>query len=217
MVSLSMRQTTNGRLNKLLSLTVLTALIPAVVADGVGILGAGKWLYKPVCAHTCRYMLRNNLLRCETSVNSTLVDEHMSHMGGAAGGHGSHGGAATTDPMCFLLDDAFLRTTALCIEEYCYLTEGDVLVSTIQEWWEGHLATGTIGDWSMTMRPVLSYQQALAGAHRDYFDAGEEGLPAFVEADWLNTTSQINQEDYIAVYNYQKSFQWGEFDHGYTR
>lgn len=205
MVSLKMGLTSNGRVSTLASLTILTSLIPTVLADGTGLLGAGMWLYKPVCAHTCRYLLRANQLICEGG-----------HGGSAAGGHGAHG-ASTTDPMCFLHDDAFLRTTALCIEEYCPRMEGDVLLSDIQRWWEGHLATGTLGDWSEAMRPVMSYQEALELAHKDVDDAGEEGIPAFVAADWLNETSSISDDDFIPTYNYHKSFQWGEFDHGSTR
>lgn len=196
------------RLNGLL--TLLT-LVPAALADGTGLLGAGKWLYKPLCAHTCRYLPRNNFLLCETT-----ADVDMTGLGGGGGGSHSHG-ASATDPMCFLMDDAFLRTTALCIEEFCAKLEGDVLMSDIQKWWEGHLATGTLGDWSPNMRPIMSYEEALRLAHEDEDAAGDEGLPEFVAGDWLNSTSKITEDQYIPTYNYQLSFQWGEFDHGYTR
>lgn len=197
---------------RLTGLLALLSFLSTALADGTGILGAGMWLYKPVCAHTCRYLLRNNFLRCVTT-----ADVDTDGLGaGAGGGHSAHGGS-TTDPMCFLMDDAFLRTTALCIEDFCPKLEGDVLLSDIQTWWEGHLATGTLGDWSLSMRPIMSFQDALKLAHDDIDDAGSEGIPAFVETDWLNSTSRITDDQYIPTYNYQLSFQWGEFDHGYTR
>jgi hypothetical protein len=107
-------------------------------------------------------------------------------------------------PFCFLLDSTFLKTTALCIEEYCKKKEGDVLVSTIEEWWEGHLATGTLGDWSEEMRPVVTYSEALRLAK---LDEREGDLPDIVEMDWMNETSWIPEEVYTPWYNYQKGFQ----------
>jgi hypothetical protein len=207
-----MTAVTMSSFTKLTSLLALLALVPSAVADGTGLLGAGMWLYKPVCAHTCRYLLRNNLLRCETT-----ADVDTTGLGaGSGGGHSAHGGS-TTDTTCFLMDDAFLRTTALCIEDFCPKLEGDVLLSDIQTWWEGHLATGTLGDWSLSMRPIMSFQDALKLAHDDLDEAGEDGLAAFVAADWLNSTSRITEDQFIPTYNYHTSFQWGEFDHGYTR
>lgn len=176
-----------------------TALVLATTtaADGIGILGAGKWLYKPVCAHTCRYLLRNSQLLC------TADDS-----GGAHQGHSS----STTDPVCFLHDPAFLRTVALCIQDYC-----DVSISTIEEWWEGHLATGTIGVWREEMRPVMAYQEALRSAKADVEDVGKENVPIHIVDDPLNVTSFISEEDFVPTRNYQISFEWGEVDHGANR
>lgn len=169
----------------------------SVVADGIGILGAGKWLYKPVCAHSCRYLLRNSQLLC------TADDS-----GGAHHGHSS----SSTDPVCFLHDAAFLRTLALCIDDFC-----DESISTIEEYWEGHLATGTIGDWSEEMRPVMTYQEALRLAKEDVEDVGKENVPIHVVDDPLNVTSFLSEEDFIPTRNYQMSFEWGEVDHGANR
>ncbi|VUC30102.1 unnamed protein product [Clonostachys rosea] len=172
--------------------------LPLVSADGVGILGAGKWLYKPTCAHTCRYMIRNNPLLCQTDDGSTT--------------HQSHHTSSTKDPLCWLIDDAFLRTVALCIDDYC--SREDVPHSTIEKWWEGHLVTGTIGDWSKEMEPAMSYQQALELAQDDVKRLGEENVPYITGKAPLNVTSRVAEKEYIATLNYQVSFQWGEFDHG---
>ncbi|CAG9989318.1 unnamed protein product [Clonostachys byssicola] len=179
-------------------LILLTAYLPLVSADGVGILGAGKWLYKPTCAHTCRYMVRNNPLLCQTDDGSST--------------HQSHHTSSAKDPLCWLIDDAFLRTIALCINEYC--SREDVPLSTIEKWWEGHLATGSIGDWSKGMEPAMSYQQALELAQDDVKKLGEENIPYITGKAPLNVTSRIAEKQYIATLNYQESFQWGEFDHG---
>lgn len=176
------------------------SVLPLALADGTGLLGAGKWLYRPLCAHTCRYLLADSPLLCEASTS-----EH---------GHSRRHAHATSDddPVCWLLDAAFLRTTALCIEDMC--AGRDVDVWTIERWWAGHLATGSIGDWSEEMRPGLTYQEALMQAHEDV----EEGdVPTVVLGEPLNVTSRVMEEDYIPTYNYQLSFQWGEFDHGTTR
>lgn len=167
------------------------------LTDGIGILGAGKWLYKPVCAHSCRYLLRNSELLC------TAEDS-----GGAHHGHSS----SSTDPVCFLHDSAFLRTLALCINDFC-----DESISTIEEYWEGHLATGSIGDWSEEMRPVMSYQEALRLAKEDVEDVGKENVSIHVVDDPLNVTSFLSEEDFIPTRNYQMSFEWGEVDHGANR
>ncbi|CAI6089513.1 unnamed protein product [Clonostachys chloroleuca] len=182
-------------------LILLATCLPVVSADGVGILGAGKWLYKPTCAHTCRYIVRNNPLLCQTDDGSST--------------HQSHHTSSAKDPLCWLIDDAFLRTVALCINEYC--SRDDVPLSTIEKWWEGHLATGSIGDWSKDMEPAMSYQQALELARDDVKKVGEENVPYITGKAPLNVTSRIAEKEYIATLNYQVSFQWGEFDHGVNR
>ena len=171
--------------SRLLWLAALSATL--VNADGTGLLGLGRWLYKPTCAHTCRYVLRMQHLLCEAPSNVTNPYEPA----------GSH------DPSCFLLDAAFLKTTALCIEEYCG-REDDVRVSEIEEWWEGHLATGTLGDWREEMRPVVTYTEALRLAKEDEKDGD---LPEVVEMEWMNVTSWVPEEIFNSNFFYQKGFQ----------
>ena len=197
----------------LLSLTFITL----VSADGTGILGAGKWLYKPVCAHTCRYILATNPILCETSEQDVADHYH----------HDSHSSMrllrrqhhmVPDDPACFLFDDAFLRSVALCIDDHCYTeyAREEVTLSSIERWWSGHLATGSIGDWSEHMQPIMSYQEALRLAKQDQSET--KGDVPYIELEApLNTTSRIREEDYVPTLNYQISFQWGEFDHGMNR
>jgi hypothetical protein len=82
----------------------------------------------------------------------------------------------------------------------------------LEEYWEGHLATGTLSDTSL--QPEKPYHVALSDAQRErdnrslaFLESGEE----------LNRTMVVREEDFIAMYNYQKAFEWGENDHGRNR
>lgn len=184
-------------------LVLLALALPSVLADGVGLLGYGKWLYRPLCAHTCRYLLASNPIPCQSEGNDAA----------SAAGHSHH--SATSDVHCWLTDLVFLKSVALCIEDYCPMENPQL--STIERWWSGHLATGTIGDWSDDMVPILSYGEAARLAGRDVDEAGPDGLPWVVELAEINATSRIPRDYYIPNYNFQKSFQWGEFDHSTNR
>lgn len=181
-------------------LAIAATLVCVVRSDGTGILGAGKWLYKPVCAHSCRVVLRDSHLLCEAGNAVTKRQHHP---------------ASDSSPECWLLDAAFLRTMALCIDEYC--ARDRIPLSVIEEYWEGHLATGSIGDWSQEMRPIMSYQEALRFANDDVDDLGAENVPIVVLGEPLNETSFVAEDDFIPTKNYQTAFQWGEFDHGVNR
>ncbi|GKT63234.1 ferric-chelate reductase [Colletotrichum tofieldiae] len=179
-------------------LTFLLALFPVVDADGIGLIGAGKWMYKPVCAHACRRLIANCPLLCSEDGTSS---HHKRH---------NHGGA--TPPECFLKDRAFLRTQALCMSQYC--SRDDVAVSVMEEYWEGHLATGSVGDWSGNLKPVMSYSEALMFAKEDVRAIGERNMLTVVPKDPLNQTSLIAEDDWLPSYNGQKSFEDGENGHG---
>lgn len=105
---------------------------------------------------------------------------------------------------------------ALCIEDHCGID--DVTVPDAEHYWAGHLATGTVGDWSAALRPSITYQDALRLAHDDVHGVDdEEDVPVVVAGEPLNRTSRVRHEDFLPVDNWQRSFQWGEFDHGRNR
>ncbi|KAH7113269.1 ferric reductase transmembrane component 4 [Dendryphion nanum] len=168
-------------------------------ADGVGILGAGKWLYRPTCAHACRRLIATNPLLCDSGQNSTTHDHSKRH---------SHGGPTTKE--CFLKDKSYLRTQALCMAEYC--PRDNVPTSELEFYWEGHLATGTVGDWSL--KPFMSYSQALMLAQEDVERVGKSKVPFAISGQPLNQTSFITEKAWVKSYNGQASFDIGEHQHG---
>lgn len=180
----------------LLAASVLLLISTQVCADGVGILGAGKWLYRPTCAHSCRRFIIDSPLVCDG-----LPDDH------ATGGH-SH--SASTSKKCYLSNIEFLRTMALCLHEHC--VRDDVPLSELQKYWESHLATGTLSDTSLV--PIVSYQEAVRDAERE---ASEREISYLNKKEELNRTVLIREKDFTSMYNYQKAFEWGEVDHGRNR
>lgn len=194
---------------KLLSaLCTFTFLIVPAVADGVGLLGAGKWLYKPPCAHACRSALSGNELACDPKDGTNQPEAHTDD---DAHAHTKRHGAAANTLECFLKDAIFMRSLALCIDQRC--VKGDkVSMAAVEDYWEGHVGTGAVGDWSLT--PGLRYQEALAAAHHDMEEAGEGGLPFVAHGEPLAVTSLVDDEAYLPAYNGNKWFDITERDHG---
>ena len=126
----------------------------------------------------------------------------------SAGGH-SHGSSSPLT-QCFLSNTAFLRTMALCLNEHC--SKDDVPLSTLKEYWEGHLATGTLSDTSL--EPAMSYHSALADAQKE---AQDRELTFLIKGQELNQTMLIREENFQAMLNYQRGFELGEIDHGRNR
>ena len=145
-----------------------------------------------MCAHSCRLFIKDSPLNCKDEIDADAEPDLE---------------ASTS---CFLTDAAFLRTMALCIEDHC-----DESVPDIEHYWAGHLATGTVGDWSESLRPSMTYQDALRLAHEDVHM--DDSAPMVVSGEPLNQTSRVSHHDFLPVDNWQKSFQWGEFDHGRNR
>lgn len=99
---------------------------------------------------------------------------------------------------------------ALCLNEHC--AKDDVPLSTLQEYWEGHLATGTLSDTSLV--PVMPYQSALADAQEEEQD---RTLTYLIQGEELNQTMLIRDESFQAMLNYQRGFELGEVGHGKNR
>lgn len=171
------------------ALPVAVALLQAtsVLADGTGFIGAGKTLYHPTCSFACRQVVRNCPLLCTPT-----------ETGGE--NHGTAHNPSTTPPECYVKDDAFLRTVALCIDNYCPLSDNPPL-SLIEDYWASHLGTGTLDNYKYT--PTVSYQDALAAARAD-----EARTP---------TNSTTTEEDHSAHgtnHRRRKARHFMEHDHG---
>lgn len=175
-------------------------------ADGRGILGFGKWLYKPPCAHACRAVIEDSIVICDpqvpVSANAPPTNHHT---------HGRHNSPRELmTEACLLGDGAFLRTLALCIFQHCPL-EG-LRISMVEEYWEGHVLTGTVGNWDL--HPNMSYQDALLYALKDMERVGKSNMPHAQPGVPLNTTSLVREQDWIPRYNARNYVERNERDHG---
>lgn len=127
----------------------------AVLADGRGLIGWGKTMYHPTCAFACRGVIKGCPLLC--------TPEHGGDIFGM--GHST----TTTPPDCYTSDKAFMRTMALCLDTYCPLTDNPPM-SLLEDYWNNHLAAGTVGDYQW--QPNMSYANAVAAAREDETRAG---------------------------------------------
>jgi hypothetical protein len=125
------------------------------LSDGTGMIGWGKTMYHPACAFACRGVVKGCPLTCTPKEDDAAI-------------HGSGHSTTTTPPECYTSDPAFLKTMALCIDTYCP-GSGAPELALVEDYWRGHLATGTVG--TMEWKPVMSYQNALAGAKKDEKEA----------------------------------------------
>jgi predicted ferric reductase len=121
-----------------------------VLGDGVGLIGHGKTLYNPTCAFACRNVIKGCKLVCTPE--------------GSTANHGTAHSPVSTPPDCFVKDDAFLRTMAICLDTYCPLS-GNPPLDLLEDYWASHLGTGTLGDYQWV--PAVSYHDALAAARAD--------------------------------------------------
>ncbi|TEB30520.1 hypothetical protein FA13DRAFT_1774686 [Coprinellus micaceus] len=172
MASLQPRLATGASYVLVLLLLTLGLLSTPVAADGRGMLGLGKWLYKPFCAHACRGVIGSSKLTCDPKVainGSTTSSSTDSHVHSKRHTH-----EVLNTEECYLQDAAFLRTLALCIAERCP-RDDDIGVSVIEDYWAGHVATGSVGNWDLV--PLMSYQDALRYAHEDVQEVGEDKMP----------------------------------------
>lgn len=187
-----------------------------VFADGRGLIGWGITMYNPTCAFACRGVISKCTLLC------TPTD------GGA--NHGTHHNPVATPPDCFVSDPAFLRTMALCIDTYCPTSDKPSILQ-IQDYWYGHLGTGTIGNTKYV--PVISYTEALRDAKEDqrtgvhFAGTNHTGghhklrrqeeelntLPTIKSKQPLNVTSLIAASDWQLQFNGMLTFEANEKGH----
>jgi hypothetical protein len=199
------------RLDGLFALFLLAGV---VVADGPGLIGWGKHMYNPTCAFACRSVVSASPLACTPQDSGS--------------GGGGHHHSSPTPPECFVTDRAYLRTMAVCIDTYCPTSDNPPL-SLIQDYWDSHLATGSIGNYKW--RPVISYAIALDEGRRDEAqgvtplpdESSSHGdhsvvlksraLPLLIRGDPLNVTSSVAEEDWRLYFNGSSSFEINENRH----
>ncbi|PPQ67022.1 hypothetical protein CVT24_011316 [Panaeolus cyanescens] len=188
-----------------LFIVTISQFIHPVAADGKGLIGAGKWMYRPYCAHACRRPIQNNHLTCNRDIGGHSDNTTHTHTR-------RHSHAVINTAECYLQDAAFLRTMALCIADRC--PRENAAISVIEDYWEGHIATGSVGDWSL--RPVMSYQEALRHALMDVEQAGGmDKMPYTARGAPLNVTSLIEEDVYLSTH---KSMVWFEkIETGHSR
>ncbi|KAH6912983.1 metalloreductase [Coprinopsis sp. MPI-PUGE-AT-0042] len=186
----------------LCAFALLTQLVIPVAADGVGVLGGGKWLYKPACAHACRSVIANNEIACDAKDADSEEHAHTKR---------HHPAANTVE--CLLKDAAFIRTLALCIDQRC-VQDDKVPMSVVEEYWEGHVGTGSVGDWSPSMQPAMLYHDALTAAKHDIEEMGEGNVPTTKPKASLMVTSLISDEDYMPRFRGNQWFDDIEKNHG---
>ncbi|OAQ96804.1 hypothetical protein LLEC1_07258, partial [Akanthomyces lecanii] len=145
-----------------LRLWLLVAAAPAVLGDGIGMIGFGKTMYQPPCAFACRSVIDSSTLLCTPAHDPNS----------AAGGHHA---PPKTPESCFASDAAFAQTLALCIDTYCPGSDAP-RVGAIEEYWVSHLAAGSIGSFAWV--PALTYQEALQRARRDERSSSRNGTAA---------------------------------------
>lgn len=215
---------------------LLIGAVPAVLGDGVGMIGFGKTMYQPPCAFACRSIIGGSTLLCTPA-----------HEPGS--GAGGHHGSSMTPETCFASDRAFMQTLALCIDTYCPGSDAP-RVGVIEDYWGSHVATGSIGNFSWV--PAMTYQEALQQARHDEHNStlarngttsteghhaghrktviharhgghgGEEvedttpvntTLPVVKPGAPLNVTSFVRMSDWLKDYNGLKSFELNEVGH----
>ncbi|KXJ94173.1 hypothetical protein Micbo1qcDRAFT_220768 [Microdochium bolleyi] len=132
---------------------VLILLAATAHADGTGMIGTGKTLYYPTCAFACRNVVSKCTLLCTPSPDNATVN------------HGTAHNPVTTPPKCFVSDPAFLKTVALCIDNYCPHDKSPPALDVVEDYWARHLGTGTMGTDKWV--PVMSYREALRTARGD--------------------------------------------------
>ncbi|KAJ8112844.1 hypothetical protein OPT61_g4885 [Boeremia exigua] len=132
------------------SFTALQLYTQSVNADGTGLIGYSKTLYNPTCSFACRNVIRKQTLACTPIDSST--------------NHGTAHNPISTPAKCFVQDQTFLKTMALCIDVYCSLSDKPSK-SLLKDYWASHLGTGTLGNYQYV--PVMSYDEALSAARED--------------------------------------------------
>ncbi|TLD03965.1 hypothetical protein PgNI_11403 [Pyricularia grisea] len=131
-------------------LIVLLSLLPTALADGIGLIGWGKHMYQPACAFACRNIVRACPLLCTPKPGGK--------------NYGTVHSPNWTPPECFTTDQAFMRTMALCIDNYCPISDRPTMYM-LQDYWASHLAVTTVGNYQWV--PSMSLAEAVNSARAE--------------------------------------------------
>jgi hypothetical protein len=162
----------------------IVSFLPQCWAVGNGLIGFGKAMYPPPCAHACRAAIDSSPLRC------TPEHEHST----------GHSHSSPTPDECFATDEVFLQTLALCISSRC----ADQSASSLETYWENHLVGGSTV--KLTPKPAMSYAEALQSITVKPDVVHEYGEP-------LNITQLVSSDDWESQYNGLSLFEETEVGH----
>ncbi|THW85353.1 hypothetical protein D6D18_07767, partial [Aureobasidium pullulans] len=167
-----------------LSLSVLVS--KAAAADiHYGVLGFGIQMYQPLCCYSCHDSLSALYLNCTTFSE----DMDMHH-----GGMDMKLSMATTSDACYASDRTWLETFSYCVRDKC--SQHGVTESKQDQCFAKLAANG---------EAVSNLQSSLP------FTAPPVELGT--DSTWLNSTSLVNEETYLANYVTMKEFVSSEYRH----
>ncbi|KAF1977649.1 hypothetical protein BU23DRAFT_550921 [Bimuria novae-zelandiae CBS 107.79] len=179
-----------ARLN---ALSVAALLLPAATCmdmslsntrNGHGLIGYGIDMYKPNCAYSCRAAISSCTLDCSTMMEMDGMDMSMDEM------------MMETSADCYATDDAFLETMAYCISTKC---EG-VPAWELEKYWKANIA----GTKAVQPDPKWTYQETLERI---------TSPPNETAGSELNKIMLVSEEDWMASWNAQDSFEKAEGKH----
>jgi hypothetical protein len=153
--------------------------------NGHGLIGYGINMYKPNCAFSCRAAISSCTLDCSTMMEMDGMDMSMDDM-------------METSAECYATDDAFLHTMAYCISRKC---EG-LQSWELEKYWKDNIAGTSV----VQPDPKWTYQEAL----ENIFSPPNETV---IGGDQLNKTMLVSEDDWLANWNAQSSFEDAEGKH----
>ncbi|KAF9741500.1 hypothetical protein PMIN06_007313 [Paraphaeosphaeria minitans] len=151
-----------------------------------GLIGYGINMYKPNCAFSCRAAISSCTLNCSTMMEMEGMDMTMDDM------------MMETSAECYASDDAFLQTMAYCLSQKC---EG-VQKWELEKYWEDNIP----GTNAVQPSPKWTYQESLDRVS----SAPNETV---IGGDSLNQTMLVSEDDWLANWNAQDSFEEAEGKH----
>ncbi|THW06293.1 hypothetical protein D6D26_01637 [Aureobasidium pullulans] len=174
----------------------LSVLVSKTVAADIqyGVLGLGIQMYQPLCCYSCHDSLSALYLNCTTF--SEDMDMHHGGMDMKLVKRMDMGGEsmATTSDACYASDRTWLETFSYCVRDKC--SQHGVTESKQDQCFAKLAANG---------EAVSNLQSSLP------FTAPTVELGT--DSAWLNFTSLVNEETYLANYATMKEFVSSEYRH----
>ncbi|KAJ4360553.1 uncharacterized protein N0V89_001118 [Didymosphaeria variabile] len=153
---------------------------------GHGLIGYGIDMYKPNCAYSCRAAISSCTLNCSTMMEMDGMDMSMDDV------------MMETSADCYATDDAFLQTMAYCISQKC---EG-LQKWELEKYWNDNIP----GTSAVQPVPKRTYQETLD-------KIASPPIQTVIGGDPLNKTMLVSEDDWLANWNAQDSFEEAEGKH----